>query len=147
VPATRLAPDVLKSSRRKLGVTDGRLDRAMPEIGLQRPGIGSPISQRIAASVAQHVRMRLKRQLASTPARSTSLAKPDTVNGALRSEFGQSGMRRLDSGYRGLLPCAGSGRSLAVPLLEVPNSRPLTKRPFLSILPSLEAVAQLANLI
>ena len=45
----------LEAGRRQLGVAHGVLDVAVPEIGLQRPGIDAVIGELEAAGVPQHV--------------------------------------------------------------------------------------------
>jgi hypothetical protein len=57
------APDVLEPSWRKLRVAHRALDRAVAEVGLQGPGIGSPIGQGIAGCVSEHVRVSFEWQL------------------------------------------------------------------------------------
>ena len=39
----------------------------MAEVGLQRPGVGALVRQRVARGMAQHVRMDLERQLGLDP--------------------------------------------------------------------------------
>ena len=51
------SPQVLKPPGRQLGITDRRLDRAMPEITLQRSSIGAFVRQHEPTGVPQHVRM------------------------------------------------------------------------------------------
>jgi hypothetical protein len=57
-----------------------RVDGAVAEIGLQGSGINDLIGQRVAAGMPEHVGWTLKPILASSPARASSLAKPDGVN-------------------------------------------------------------------
>jgi hypothetical protein len=58
----------------------------MAEIGLQRSGIDALVGQCVAAGMPEHVWMDPKPILASSPARASSLAKPEGVNGPPRSE-------------------------------------------------------------
>ena len=44
-------PKVLEPCRRQLGVAHRVLDVLVPEVGLERPRIVSPISKRVAAGV------------------------------------------------------------------------------------------------
>ena len=55
----RLSPEVLKSIRRKFGVTHRVLDVFVAEPRLQRPGVVAGVRQGIAAAMPQHVRMEL----------------------------------------------------------------------------------------
>lgn len=57
---TSLSPKLLEPARRKLGVPNGMLNVLVAEIGWQRPRVVTVIRQLIAASVAQHVRVRLE---------------------------------------------------------------------------------------
>jgi len=57
------SPQVLKAAWRQFGVTHGRLDRAMAQVCLQRPGVGALVRQCVARGMAQHVRMHLKGHL------------------------------------------------------------------------------------
>src|SRR5262249_44401692 len=50
-------PKVLEPVRGKLGIAHRVLDVLVPEPGLQRPGVVAGVGQRVAATVAQHVRM------------------------------------------------------------------------------------------
>ena len=52
-----LAPEVLEPVRRQLGVAHRVLDVLVPEPCLQRPGVVAGVGPRVAATVAQHVRM------------------------------------------------------------------------------------------
>jgi len=56
----RLSPEVLKSIRRKFGVTHRMLDVLVPEVGLQRAGIDAVVCELEAAGMSQHVRVQLK---------------------------------------------------------------------------------------
>jgi hypothetical protein len=58
----------------------------VPEVSLQRPSVMASVCQRIAASMPEHVRVRLKAELCLDPARSIIRAKPAVVNGAPRSD-------------------------------------------------------------
>src|SRR5262249_42037983 len=53
----RLSPEVLKSIRRKFGVTHRVLDVLVAEPSLQRPRVVAGVSQGIATCVPEHVRM------------------------------------------------------------------------------------------
>ena len=63
----------------------------MAEVGLQRARVMSPISERVTASVPQHVRVGLERQLGHLPARWIMRAKPRVLNSAPRSEVNTKG--------------------------------------------------------
>src|SRR4029077_5741082 len=52
-----VAPEVLETGRRQLGVAHRVLDVAVPEVSLQRASIDAVIGELEAAGVAQHVRM------------------------------------------------------------------------------------------
>ena len=52
-----IAPEVLETGRRQLGVAHRVLDVLVAEIGLQRAGIDAVIGELETAGVAQHVRM------------------------------------------------------------------------------------------
>ena len=58
-----LSPEVLEPVGRQLGVANGMLDVLVPQIGLQRPRVMPFVGQRIAAGMAQHVRMYLDVEL------------------------------------------------------------------------------------
>src|SRR5215469_17712884 len=62
-----LTPKVLKSRRRELGIAHRVLDVAVTEISLQRTGVVSPVGQCVAASMPQHVGVRLKAKLGLDP--------------------------------------------------------------------------------
>ena len=81
-----LPPEILESVRRQFGVPDGVLNVLVPQVGLQRPGILAVVRELVAARVAQHVRGALKASPTASPARSTSLVKPDAENGEPRSD-------------------------------------------------------------
>src|SRR5262245_7132829 len=51
------APEVLEPVRRQLRVAHRVLDVLVPEICLQRPRVVASVGERVAGSVAQHVRM------------------------------------------------------------------------------------------
>src|SRR5215831_2760366 len=59
----RLSPEVLEPVRGQLGVAHRVLDVLMTEPGLQRPGVVAGVGQRVAATVAQHVRVDGERHL------------------------------------------------------------------------------------
>lgn len=42
-----VAPEVLEAARRQLGVAHRRLDRAMAQVRLQRPGVGATVGEHI----------------------------------------------------------------------------------------------------
>jgi hypothetical protein len=65
-PARPKAPAEQQKLRRQLGIADRVLDIAMTKSRLQRPRIVARIRQRIAAAVAQHVRIDRKRHLGSS---------------------------------------------------------------------------------
>jgi hypothetical protein len=56
-------PEVLEPRRRHFGVADCMLDIAMPEVGLQRPRVVSPVGERVAACAPEHVRVVFEPQL------------------------------------------------------------------------------------
>jgi hypothetical protein len=62
-----LPPKIHEPRRRQLGVPDGVLDVAVAKVSLQRPGIVTFVGQRITASMAQHMRVRLESQLGLDP--------------------------------------------------------------------------------
>jgi hypothetical protein len=53
----RLASEILEPMRRQLGIAHRVLNVLVAEPGLQRPRVVAGIGQRIAAAMAQHVRM------------------------------------------------------------------------------------------
>src|ERR1700720_1149064 len=59
VPPTSIPEKALEPGRRQLGVAHRMLDRFVPEIGLDRPGIDALIGQLKTAGVPQHVRVKL----------------------------------------------------------------------------------------
>jgi hypothetical protein len=68
------------------------LNVPVAEIGLQGARIVALVSQRVAAGVPQHMRVRLENaSLASVPTRSTVRAKPAVLKGAPRSEVNTKG--------------------------------------------------------
>src|SRR5262249_41513384 len=60
-------PEVLEPRRCQLGVAHGVLDVLVAEPGLQRPRVMAGIGQRIAAAMAQHVRMDRELHLGPSP--------------------------------------------------------------------------------
>ena len=62
-----LPPEVFEPIRGQLGVAHRVLDVVVPEVGLQSARIVPGIGQRIAAAVAQHVRMDRKRHFGASP--------------------------------------------------------------------------------
>ena len=79
------APEVLKPIRRQLGIAHRVLNVLVAEPGLQRPSVVTGIGQRIAAAMAQHVRMNRERQLGPDPIRPNSAWKALGVIGPSRS--------------------------------------------------------------
>src|SRR5262249_18940039 len=63
----RLLPAVLKSIRRKFGVTHRVLNVLVPQPSLQCPRVVAGVGQGIAAAVPQHVRMDRKRHFCASP--------------------------------------------------------------------------------
>ena len=63
----------------------------MPEVRLQGPRIVPLVGQREAAGVPEHMGVSREAEPAASPARSTSLAKPDVENGEPRSEVNTNG--------------------------------------------------------
>jgi len=53
----------------------------MPEPSLDRPGVVAPVGQRVAAGMAEHVKMRLEVEPAAAAVRSIIRAKPAVGNG------------------------------------------------------------------
>ena len=88
---SQIAPEILKSRRRKLGVADRVLNVVVAEVRLQRPCVVPLVGQRVTAGVPQHVRVRLEAQLGLVPARSIMRANPAVVNGAPRSDVNTKG--------------------------------------------------------
>jgi hypothetical protein len=60
-------PEILEPRRRQLGIAYRMLNIAVPKVSLQRPRIVSLVSQRVAAGVAQHVRVCLEPKLGHDP--------------------------------------------------------------------------------
>jgi hypothetical protein len=56
---TDLAPKILEPCRRQFGVPNRVLNVPVAHVGLQSAGVVALVSQCIAASVPQHVRVRL----------------------------------------------------------------------------------------
>jgi hypothetical protein len=69
-------PNVLEPTGRQRGIARGRVDRAMAEVSLQRPGIDALVGQRIAAGVAQHVRVDLESDLGLLAGTGQELSEP-----------------------------------------------------------------------
>jgi hypothetical protein len=55
-----VSPEILEPIRRQGRIHRRARDRAVPEPPLNRPGIMPPIGQRVAAGVAEHVRVRFQ---------------------------------------------------------------------------------------
>ena len=53
-------PEALKSVRRQSRVTDGRIDRLVPEIMLDRPRVLAVIGKLVPAGMTQHVAVNKK---------------------------------------------------------------------------------------
>jgi hypothetical protein len=81
------SPEILEPRRRQLGVSHGVLDVAMPQVSLQGARVVPFVRERIAASVPEHVRVRLKAELGLR----TTRAKPAVLKGAPRSEVKTKG--------------------------------------------------------
>jgi hypothetical protein len=57
-----VSPEILESIRRQGRVHRRARDRAVPQPPLNRPGVVPPVGQRVAAGVAEHVRVRFQLQ-------------------------------------------------------------------------------------
>jgi hypothetical protein len=90
-PGRQTRQNVFEAGREQVGVTNGVLDILVPQVRLQRPCVVALGSQRETAGVPQHVRVRLKAEPASVPARSTTRAKPAVVKGEPRSDVNTEG--------------------------------------------------------
>src|SRR5262249_13077321 len=79
---------VPEPTRRKLSVTDGRLNAAVAQEALQRPGIGATVSKGIAGCVPEHMRVSFERQLGPDPCPLDQLgeARHGERRSALRNE-------------------------------------------------------------
>src|SRR5262245_37541353 len=53
--ANLVLPEPLKSIRRQSRVSDGRVDRLVPKVVLDRPGVLAIVCELVAAGMAQHV--------------------------------------------------------------------------------------------
>src|SRR5262245_35600924 len=53
--ANLILPEPLEAIRRQSRVTDGRVDRLVPKVVLDRPGVLAVVCQLVAAGMAQHV--------------------------------------------------------------------------------------------
>ena len=96
-------PKALEAIGRQLGIAHRVLNVLVAEPGLQRPRVVAGIGQRIAAAMAQHVRMDRKRHLGASAVRPNSAWKAFGVIGPSRSV-----MKTCDDG-----PCSRCRRRRA----------------------------------
>ena len=85
-PRRSIPPKILEPIGRELRITDCVLDVAVPEIGLQRPGVDAGLGEFEPAGVAQHVRMRLDLEFGRCRSPLDHCAKPRRDSGAPRSD-------------------------------------------------------------
>ena len=84
--AISLPPEILEPVRRQRRIDRRRRDRPVPEPPLDCPGVVPPVRQRVAAGVAEHVRMSLQLKTKTSAGRSLNhRANPAVVNGVPRS--------------------------------------------------------------
>jgi hypothetical protein len=96
------APEILEPCRRQLGVAHSVLNVAMSEVRLQRPSVVPLIGQCVAASVPEHVRMRLEIQLGLDPGALNHAGDPNDC--ARRSCHGEPYLDKFVARARGDLP-------------------------------------------
>jgi hypothetical protein len=56
-------PEVLEAGRRQFGIAHRVLDVAVPKVGLQCPRVMSPVGERVATGVPEHVGVGLEPEL------------------------------------------------------------------------------------